>query len=552
MSFDYFDVPEGPEVESAPTILGAGEIAAPDLGKPQHWREIDVKALPHNLEAEQALLGAIMFENDLTWRLPEGLEAGHFYEPFHQRLWAAIMSAIQRGQHAEPTLLSKMFEDDPAYDEFGGLRYLADLVDHAPPGNRVKDYAAAVHDAGIRRDLMKAAADVFWSCHDPEKSARDQIEFAERSLLSIRPAEVEGAKVYSADEAGDLVLAHMEATDADLGAVKTGLEPVDRALGYLLPGEMVLLGGRPGMGKSTLEGAICMNVAWPEFRLLDPGLDDHERLAIRQSIGEPMGVLKISGEMAVKQMTWRMLADIAFMLHGSKAPTYSKIKKRTLTVDQKAMIQEARDLFARIPLRQLKRTGLRVSGLRSLARREQARFARQGLKLGLITVDHVGLLEPEGRVSGEYEAQSQIARGLKTLAGELEVPIIPLIQLSRKVEDRDDKRPGLADLRASGQWEENADAVMLAYREAYYASKEKEPVDNGAAGAMLKWSDWDRRRKSKDLDVLLPKTRDDEGGEVKLWCAIGHHAVRGLEPTWTGGLDFSAARHPSQDDGMIP
>lgn len=550
MSFDYFADDPGPGGEAdlpGDGELAPGLLAAPDI-MPQEWRQVRAKPLPHNLEAEQALLGAVMFENNLLHRLPEGLDGPHFYEPFHQRLWAAMTTTIRRGDMAEPTLLMSQFAEDPAFEAFGGLRYLADLVDRAPPSFSAPQYAREVYDLGIKRQLMRAAAEVFWACHVPETSARDQIEFAERSLLTIRPAETEGARVYSAEEAVQLVVDHMDATDAELGAVKTGLAPLDNALGYLLPGEMTLLGGRPGMGKSTLEGAICLNVAWPEFRLLDPSLDDHQRFALRQGMPAPLGVLKISGEMAVKQMTWRMLADVAFMLYGAAAPTYSRIKKRTLTPDQRAMIDEAARLFKNIPLRQLKRTGLKVSGLRSLARREQARFARLGLKLGLITVDHAGLIEPDDRSFGEYQGQSQIAKDLKALAGELEIPIIPLIQLSRKVEERDDKRPQLADLRASGQWEENADAVMLCYREAYYARKEKEPVDNGAAGAMLKWSDWDKRRKSPDLDVLLPKTRDDEGGEVKLWSAIGHHAVRGMEPAFTGGLDFSSHIHPNDTD----
>lgn len=548
MTIDYFADDPGPDVDlEGPEELEPGQIGAPDIS-PMEWRQIKGRALPHNHEAEQALLGSVMFENHVLHRIPEGLEPSHFYEPFHQRLWGAIAGTIRRGDLAEPTLLMTLFADDPAFQAFGGLRYLADLVDRAPPAANAPQYAREVYDLGIRRALMRAAAEVFWSNHDMEVPAAEQIEFAERSLLTIRPAETQSARVYSADEAADLVMEHLDATDADLGAVKTGLAPLDNALGYLLPGEMTLLGGRPGMGKSTLEGAICLNVAWPEFRLLDPSLDDHQRFALKQDMPAPMGVLKISGEMAVKQMTWRMLADIAFMLHGPAAPTYSRIKKRTLSTAQRAMIQEARDLFSGIPLRQLKRTGLTVSGLRSLARREQARFARMGLKLGLITFDHAGLMEPDDRRHGEYQGQSQIAKDLKSLAGELEVPIIPLIQLSRKVEERDDKRPQLADLRASGQWEENADAVMLCYREAYYARKEKEPVDNGAAGAMLKWSDWDKRRKSPDLDVLLPKTRDDEGGEVKLWSAIGHHAVRGMEPAFTGGLDFSSHIHPNDTD----
>jgi replicative DNA helicase len=213
---------------------------------------------------------------------------------------------------------------------------------------------------------------------------------------------------------------------------------------------------------------------------------------------------------------------------------------------------EAKRIFDGIPMRQIKRTGMKLSALRSLARREASLLARQGVKLGLLTFDHVGLLAPDGRTNGDYEAQSQIARGMKELAGELGVPVLALIQLSRKVEERDDKRPQQSDLRASGQWEENADTIMLAYREAYYAQKEREPVDNGAPGAMVKWADWDRRRKSTDLELILAKTRDGEGGDVRLWTKVGHHAVRGIEPRDANAFDFSAVTHPSQTDGLIP
>lgn len=561
MGFDLFAGDDGAPDDSAPIPEQTGDLSAPPMWRagPRGWlKPGDTGALPHNLEAEQALLGSLMFERDVIWQLPEDFGPESFYEPLHGRLFEIIKRQIDVGMTADPTMLLHHFEDDGAFHEMGGLRYLADLVDRSPPSVNAGQYAVTIHDLALRRQLMETASSIFWGAADTTRPATSHLEDAEGHLLGLRSLS-HGVEMVDAETASQMVIDHLEADESTLGGVSTGLRPLDLQIGQMMPGELILLAGRPGMGKSSLAAVIALNAARPDLVLHNPNLSERDRQELHLTLPPAVGVLFISGEMQVKQSTWRLLAGVAFQLFGSAAPTYSQIKRKRCSPEQIQMVREAKKVWDSSPIIQVKRTGLKLSQVRSMARRQAAKWARKGIKLGLVVADHGGLFQPEDpyRMS-EYEAQSQIAKGSKTLAGDLGIPMMVLLQLSRKTEDRDDKRPQLADLRSSGQWEENADTVLLAYREAYYAQKEKEPIDNGAGGAMVKWADWDRRRKSKALAVILGKTRDTEGGEVELWCDIGHHAILGMEPEPVGqlfgfddgrpGIDFSKVRQPGGSD----
>lgn len=544
MGFDFFEdaqlgdarpdqAPEAPETDllKAPAQWEPGPLG---------WVKADTSApLPHNLEAEMAVLGALMFDPDAVWTMPEGFGVECFYEPFHGRLYAAIRKMVDAAMIADPTALHTQFEHDGAFNEFGGRRYLVDLLDHAPPAKMAGQYAGQLIDLASRRQLMEAGSAIFWKALDHDTPARDQVEAAEGQLLGLRSLD-QGAQLVDMRTATAQVFAYLEAEESTLGAVRTGIKVLDDQMGPMMPGDLVLGAGRPGMGKSTLEANISLNVAWPESCLIDPALTDRDRLALQQAMPEAGGVLKISGEMRPMETTWRMLAGVAFVMFGKAAPPYSKIRKRDVTPEQVDMLRQAAARVEAIPLIQLKRSGLRVSALRSLARRQKAAWARQGIAMRLLTVDHGGLLHPDTRGLKEYEAQSEIARNMKALSDELGVPILVLLQLNRDVEKRDDKRPMLSDLRSSGQWEENADTVLLNYRPSYYAQKEKEPTGT-SPDAQVKWADWDARRRSKDLDIILAKTRHTEGGEVKTWCDIGRHAVLSREPHDAGQFDFGGA-----------
>lgn len=469
------------------------------------------RILPHNLEAEQALLGVALYDNATLDRV-DGLDPAHFYEPFHGRLWAAIVAKVQRGVLAEPITLADAFAADPGFVELGGLRYLADLVDRAPPAINVVDYADTILEVARRRDLAGAGEKIAASAVDYEVKVEDIVSEAERVLHGAAMAGGGKVQFMQAGAAATAVLDRLDNPNETEG-VAWGLEPLDRHLGSMQPGDLIVLGGRPSMGKSALSSEVAMNV----------------------SLGGKAAV-EINGEMSVEQMTRRHLTSLAFSLFGSEAPSYSDIKKRLLKPGQRQMLADAADKFGELPLSMLKRTGLGLGSLRSLVRRERMVWERRGIELGALVVDHVGLIKADRGGRSRYEDQTAVSNGMKELADELGIPIIALAQLSRETEKRDNKRPNLSDLRDSGAWEQDADIVIGIYRDAYYASREPEPKDDGKPGNSNSWAEWDARRRSRTIEAIILKAREGECGTVELWGDMRTNSIRARAPDHGGFL----------------
>lgn len=471
------------------------------------------RAMPSNIEAEQALLGCVMFDNEVFYRL-DRLDAGQFYEPFHQRLWAAIASNIASGMLAEPTTLMDRFKTDPAFEEFGGLRYLADLVDRAPPSGNAPSYARLIIDNALRRQISILGDALRSEAPDPDEDPRDIIGKAESSLLAMQVSNRE-TRLISAGEASSRVLAELDAPKEERGGIRTGLEPLDRMLGPLLPGDLALLMGRPSMGKSAAAECIAINIAAPGWA---------EYINKADTMPEPtQGVIQINGEMSPEQMVRRHLTDIAFSAWMGDGPKYSDIRKGEISYDQRQMLGRADEVLRRMPMTMLRRR-LKMSELRSLARRQAAEWHRKGVSLSALIIDHVGLVKPDGGRMDRYEAQTEISNGLKELAEELQCVVIGLNQMNRENEKREDKRPQLSDLRDSGSWEQDADFVIGFYREAYYAQRQPEPKKD------LEWDAWDRARKSRTIEAIVLKAREGECGTAMLWGDVARNAIRGAEP----------------------
>lgn len=491
--------------------------------------------LPHNLEAEQALLGALMFDNEWVHRLPPGMRGSMLFEPFHQRLLDAIIDNVNAGYLAEPTVLVEEFRGDPAFKEFGGLRYLADLVDRAPPGNQSSEYARVLVDLALRRELIRVGGNLIKRAQEIGGGAPDAkalISRAEGDLIGMQVDHRVG-EMQTLQEGLRGTIAYVEDRSAPTG-IETGIRPIDLQLGPMLAGDMVLLAGRPSMGKSAVGLSIAFNVAAPRLAAEINGRDPDE-----YGIPEPKGVIEIHGEMTFGdaaqggQTVRRHMTDLGYHMFGTAFPKFSDIRKKRVSDDQIRMMIRVEEAMREVPIRGIKRTGASISSIRSLVRRQASDWKRQGIPLGLVMVDHVGLLRPEGDSRGRYDAQTEIAIAMKELAGELGVPVLALVQLNRNVEQRDDKRPMLSDLRESGAWEENADVVMMAYRDAYYAQREPEPD----VSKVLEWDKWDRRRKSKEVELLLPKVREGEaGGSARIWADLAWNAIRGMEPEHRGVL----------------
>lgn len=460
-------------------------------------------------ESEEAVLAAILRSPADCEDALQGLSAEHFADGVVASLFDAATKLMRAGSVPSAAMLRDAMGASEPFAEWGGIERLNSLTDLGSVVG-LGDHVAAVVDRARRRALSRVLDDARTRLLNTASGPAD-------SLLSALIAdagqliEASGSEeLVSAEDASNEMFAQLDDQSTDVG-VKTGIEALDERMGPMQPGELILLAGRSGMMKSGVNSRIALNVA-------------------RSGVG----FIAINMEMSVAQMTRRYYSDWAHERWADRGPEYGAIKRKTLDRDQRAMLDVLRSEFKALPLKQRYVAGLTLEKLRTLVKRQAARWRREGIRLGAVSVDHVGLMRFD-KAKSRYEAQTELAIGLKTLAGELGCPIIALVQINREVEKRENRRPQLHDLRDSGAWEENADVAIGLYREAYYALKEPEPQDNGGPGAMLKWSDWDRRRKSKALEAILMKIREGEEGPVNLWADPARNAVRSHAPGfWEG------------------
>src|SRR6185312_4529039 len=434
---------------------------------------------PANIEAEQALLGAVLFDNAAYERLSDQLQARHFYEPFHQRLFAAMEEYIRKGQLAEPIVLMERFKLDPAFQELGGLRYLADLVDRAPPAANAADYGRLVYDLALRRDLIRIGGEIAVSATtDQEKTAKDQIEFAEQSLYTLAETGQSSTGFVSfADALHGAVDMAAEAysRDGGLSGISTGLHDLDKMIGGLHPSDLVILAGRPSMGKSALAANIAFHVARSyAYDILPDG-------SRKTSSGGVVAFYSL--EMSAEQLAMRILAET------SGVPS-DRLRKGEINAAEFGQVRDAALEIQQAPLYFDDTGGLSLAKLTARARR----LKRQS-GLDLIVVDYLQLV-----TAGEG---SRIDN---------RVQVVALSQLSRQVESREDKRPQLSDLRESGSIEQDADMVWFVYREAYYLGR-AEPREG--TPEHLQWQE-DMDRVQNVAEVIIGKQRHGPIGTVKL------------------------------------
>jgi len=458
--------------------------------------------LPHNLEAEQALLGILLFDNAAYERLPDTLHGRHFFEPFHQRLWDSIEEHVRKGLLAEPVVLMERFKRDPAFEELGGLRYLADLVDRAPPAANAFDYARVIYDLALRRDLIRIGGEIAKVAVEGERDgdqmeARDQIESAEQQLYVLAETGTSSTGfVPFADALRGAVEMAAEAFERDGGmaGLSTGLTDLDQKLGGLHPSDLLILAGRPSMGKTALATNIAFNVA--RNYAWEPQADG-TRKTVRGGV-----VAFFSLEMSAEQLAMRLLAD-------ASGVSSDRLRKGEIDASEFGRVRDAAIEIQESPLYIDDTGGLSIAKLTARARR----LKRQS-GLDLIVVDYLQLVTAsESKQSqGRVQEVSEITMGLKALAKELSVPIIALSQLSRKVEEREDKRPQLSDLRESGSIEQDADAVMFVFRESYYLGR-GEPRE-GTPEHLTWQEEMDRVRHL--AEVIIGKQRHGPIGTVKL------------------------------------
>jgi replicative DNA helicase len=458
---------------------------------------LDIPHAPANLEAEQALLGVLLYDNAAFERLSDTLGAGHFFEPFHGRVFAAISTHIRRGHLAEPILIAEQFSRDPAFEALGGLRYLADLVDRAPPAAHAADYARVVYDLALRRDLIRIGGDVAATAQagDSELSAKEQIEAAEQQLYALAEtgASSTGFVEFSRSLAGAVDLAaEAYARDGGLSGLSTGLVDLDQKLGGLHKSDLVILAARPAMGKSALAANIAFHAA---RRYAWEPRPEGGRKTVDGGV-----VAFFSLEMSAEQLAMRLLAEVAEV-------SSDRIRKGEINASEFGKIRDAAAEISEAPLFIDATGGLSIGKLAARARRLQRTSG-----LDLIVVDYLQLVTTgDGRPENRVQEVSMVTQGLKALAKELSVPVLALAQLSRQVESREDKRPQLSDLRESGSIEQDADVVMFIYREAYYLRN----APNEGTVEHLAWQE--KIDPIRNLaEIIISKQRHGPVGTVKL------------------------------------
>lgn len=458
-----------------------------------------VATLPSNIEAEQALLGILLYDNAAYERLSDRLGGDHFYEPFHGRLFAAIENHVRKGQLAEPILLADEFKHDPAFEELGGVRYLADLVDRAPPAANTGDYARVIYDLALRRDLIRIGGDIQTQARDAgaDRPAKDQIEAAEQQLYTLAESGTASTGFVTFSDAlrGAVEMAaEAYSRDGGLAGISTGLIDLDQKIGGLHPSDLIILAGRPSMGKTALATNIAFNVARNYAWEPQP---DGSRKTVSGGV-----VAFFSLEMSAEQLSMRLLADV------SGVPS-DKLRKGEIDASEFGRVRDGAMEIQDAPLYIDDTGGLAIAKMVARSRR-----LKRSVGLDLIIVDYLQLLTGgEGKSDNRVQEVSMITQGLKALAKELSLPIIALSQLSRQVENREDKRPQLSDLRESGSIEQDADMVMFVYRESYYLGRaEPDTADQ------VKHMDWQEKmdRVAGVAEVILGKQRHGPIGTVRL------------------------------------
>ena len=467
-------------------------------------REPDLEQAPQppaNTEAEQALLGAMLVNNAAWHRVSEFLLPEHFANAVHGRIFAAIGKLIERGQIANPVTLKNLFDQDGALLEIGGAQYLALLAQSAVTIINADHYGRTIHDLYLRRELMTIGQDVAADAlrHDLDDPAPEQIERAEQKLFDLATTgQAEGGlKPFGTALTTAITMAQAAyKRDGKTVGVATGFVDLDKKLGGLHPSDLVILAGRPSMGKS----ALATNIAF------------HAATEWGRTAGEDGAVAAFfSLEMSAEQLATRILAEES----GTSSDRIRRGEVRREDFDKFVMASQR---LAAVPLYIDDTPALSIAALRTRARRLKRQHG-----LGLVVVDYLQLMRPSivNRVlENRVQEVSDITRGLKAIAKELDVPVLACAQLSRAVEQREDKRPMLADLRESGSIEQDADVVMFIFREEYYLSR-GEPTrrpDEGDDRFNDRYDRWRERCEAAFgmADIIIAKQRHGPIGTVKL------------------------------------
>lgn len=465
---------------------------APDAGTPAY------RTAPHNIEAEQGVLGAMLVNNDAFYRVSDFLKPDHFFEPIHQTIFETISAIVRAGKIATPVTLKTFLPTDT---DLGGMtvgQYLARLAAEATTIINAQDYGRTIYELAIRRQLIGVGEDMVNVAYDApvDFAPRAQIEDAERRLYELAEAGRYDGGFQRFSQAMTTALdmaANAYQRDGKLSGISSGLRDLDARMGGLQRSDLIVLAGRPGMGKTSLATNIAYNIA-----------------AAYESEVQPDGSMKtinggvvgfFSCEMSAEQLATRILAEQTEI-------SSSAIRRGGITQTEFDKIRDYTIKLQNLPLYVDETGGLSISQLTARARR-----LKRQKGLDVIMVDYIQLLQGSGKRSdNRVQEVTEITTSLKALAKELNCPVVALSQLSRQVENREDKHPQLSDLRESGSIEQDADVVVFVYREEYYLqAKEPRP----GTPEHEKWQ-LEMDLAHRKAEVIIAKQRHGPTGTVEL------------------------------------
>ena len=448
-----------------------------------------------NVEAEQALLGALLISNEMYYRVPENFRPEHFYDPLHGRIYEAIARRIQAGLGASPITLLTQFEGDKALEEVGGPRYLRQVMEASLTFTHARDYAEDIYGRAIRRLLIELAGEIERQARDGRagRSAEDQVRDAEQRLYSLgEQGRIDtGFRRFSELAIDAIDRTHHARVHGGAVGLPTGFADLDQVIGGLKPTDLIIVAGRTSMGKSALAINMAFNVARQMMRERDGSEDAGHSVAY------------YSLEMDGLQLINRILSSQSRIL--------------TRQIQSGRMSDAQMDRFARVaadlgelPLYVNDEGTMSIDQLCSSARR-----LRRQRGVDAIFVDYLQLVDASqsARREGRVQQVAEVSRRLKGLAKELEIPVVALAQLSRLVESRASKIPQLSDLRESGSIEQDADIVLLIHRESYYLEREKPDIDDTD-----EWNRWEAKREKAHnvAKLFVAKHRNGATADLEL------------------------------------
>lgn len=460
---------------------------------------------PISLDAEQALLGAILFDNQIHERVGSFLKTEHFYDPIHQLIYETITGLLKQGRHVSPVIVDAALMASPGYQEAKGAEYLKAMAANVPSLAGAADYARLIVELSTRRGLVAVGNEIAERarCSSFNDDPKTQIMDAEEALGVLAAEDVRQIETIKSATINWIERMTRVNSGEEAPGISSGLSDLDKMLGGFKPEGLYIVAARPSMGKTSAALALAKGFARNGY-----------------------GVFFASLEMDSGGLISRVVSDFVRET-GARLP-YASIEGGLIDENDIGLVSDAAQRVFELPLIFDTMENASAARIRQSAKQAKRRFENEGRKLGAVVVDYIGLMSASGRLSNKVEIEGEKALQLKTLARELRCPVIALCQLSREVEKRDDKRPQLSDLRWSGDIEAHADVVMLLYRPAYYVKKAEPKYGTPD------YIDWEieMREVERQLFWLVDKNRQGRVGTVETSCEIETSAIRDKGFPW--------------------